>query len=103
MMHAVIGEPAYPQLGPGSAGLHCATFGFLPAFRDLDSGETHLSTNDDGSLAPIHLIDALPEEWVIERDELGRSTALKETIIAGFVRDGRFYTYAEVHGRLLDA
>jgi hypothetical protein len=40
----------------------------------------------------MHLIDGLPVEWVSDRDAKGRPAALKSTVIAGFVRDGQFYT-----------
>ncbi len=35
--------------------------GIMPAFRHRLSGETHLSCDEDGSLAPVHRIDTLPE------------------------------------------
>jgi hypothetical protein len=40
----------------------------------------------------MHLLDGLPDEWVVERDAAGRVRAIKDSVIAGFVRDGRFYT-----------
>jgi hypothetical protein len=40
----------------------------------------------------MHLIDGLPREWVCARDAVGRPAALKATVVAGFVRDGLFYT-----------
>lgn len=78
-------------------------FGFLPAFRDLDTGETHLSTNTDGSLAPVHLLDGIPDAWVLERDLHGRVIALRESVIAGYLRGERFFTHRQVQGELLDA
>jgi hypothetical protein len=79
-------------------------FGFLPAFRDIKTGETHLSINDDGSIAPIHLIDRLPVHWVAACDEQGRATELKDDIMPGFVRGGRFFAHAELlHFPPLDA
>jgi hypothetical protein len=67
-------------------------FGFRPAYLDLESGTTYLSRFSDGSLAPIHILDGLPEEVVVRRDESGRVMQVKASVIAGFVRDGRFYT-----------
>lgn len=72
------------------------SFGFLPAFRDVHTGETHLSINQDGSVSPIHLIDGVPSHWICECDELGRTISLKEGIVPGFVRYGRFYGHAEL-------
>jgi hypothetical protein len=37
-------------------------------------------------------MDGLPEEWVADRDAGGCPRALKPSIVAGFVRDGEFYT-----------
>ncbi len=71
---------------------NCASMRFLPAFRDSVSGETHLSLLPDGSVAPLHLLDTLPEHWVLERDFRQRITAVRSSIVAGFVRNGKFYT-----------
>lgn len=66
--------------------------GFLPAFRDQDSGEVFLSRTRDGNVAPIHMIDGLPDRLVMQRDRFGRAIRLVESVIAGFVRGERFYT-----------
>lgn len=73
-----------------------AVLGFLPAFQHLDTGETHLSVEEDGRLAAIHLLDGLPHHWVEERDAQGRIIALKAGIIPGYMRQGRFYTRAQL-------
>ncbi len=78
-------------------------YGFLPAFQDIDTGETHLSTAPDGSIATIHLLDGLPSAWIVKRDAHGRVTRLKDSIIAGFVRNGRFLTREELANRRCDA
>jgi hypothetical protein len=46
-------------------------------------------------LAPIHLLSGLPPEWVVTRDAAGGVSAVKPSIVAGFLRDGRFYTREE--------
>jgi len=66
--------------------------GFLPAFQDLNSGRWSISRFADGRPAPMHLLDGLPHEWVSRRDPSGRPLATRPGIIAGFVRDGIFYT-----------
>ncbi len=86
--------PAYHEIPEMAAG--AALLGFLPAFRDLETDEVHLSVNEHGKLASVHLLENLPDHWVIERDEAGRITELKEGIIAGFMRHERFYTRAEL-------
>lgn len=73
-----------------------ALLGFFPAFMDVFSQEIHLSVNERGALATIHLLDGLPAHWVAERDRKGRVTALKDGIIAGYVRAGRFYSRADL-------
>ena len=94
LTHIKITSPAYrefPDLAPSAAVL-----GFLPAFRDVGTEEVHLSVNADGSPAAVHVLDHLPDHWVIERDQAGRIMALKEGIIAGFMRHARFFTRSEL-------
>lgn len=71
----------------GSRGL-----GFEPAFYDFSRGLVHRSRFADGSPAPMHVLDGLPEDSIARRDATGRVVAAKATIIAGFVRNGSFYT-----------
>ncbi len=85
----------HKEMPRGSFGDLC--FGFLPAFRDLTTGETHLSVYPDGSCAMIHLLDGLPLDWVTEWDEQGRILALKDSIVAGFMRGSGFYTLDDLH------
>ncbi len=66
--------------------------GFLPAYLDSATGNIHLSRFADGRGAPIHLLDGLPEPLALRRDASGKVIALKGSVSAGFVRDGRFYT-----------
>ncbi len=72
-----------------------ASLGFRPAYLNRQSGEWVLSRFRDGRPAPIHILDGLPEDWVCARDASGRVTAVAESVICGFVRDGRFYTREE--------
>ncbi len=66
--------------------------GFRPAFCDRVSGRTVLARFEDGRPAPMHLLDGLPEEWIVAREASGRVRAIKESVIAGFVRNDVFYT-----------
>lgn len=66
--------------------------GFVAAFYDTSSGHAEVSRFRNGRPAPIHLLDGIPEEWVVARDPSGRVIAVKESIIAGFIFQGRFYT-----------
>jgi hypothetical protein len=65
---------------------------FEPAFRDEVSGRVERSRYANGLPAPMHLMDGLPAEWVCARDGAGRACALNPGIVAGFLRDGVFYT-----------
>ena len=78
----------------GTSGLSEAnrSEGFLPAFQDLETGKVYLSRTRDGRQAPFHLLDGLDEEVVLERSTEGRVTAVKASVISGFVRQNRFYT-----------
>lgn len=64
--------------------------GILPAFRHISSGETHLSCEKDGKLAPIHRVDFLPSKWLtcnIDNSEC----KLKDSIEKGYVVMGHFF------------
>ena len=66
--------------------------GFVPGFLDQETGSVYVSCNADGSPAPIHRMDGLPDEVVVARTPGGRVTAVKGSLIAGFIRNGHFYT-----------
>jgi len=69
--------------------------GFSPAFLDQETHVVYASRFADGRLAPFHLIDGLPDELVISRHASGRISAIKATVVSGFVRDERFYSREE--------
>lgn len=69
--------------------------GFVPAFRNAETRAVCASTFADGRPAPFHVLDGLPETWVIARDRCGRVVRVKGCVVAGFLRDGRFYTREE--------
>ncbi len=79
-------------VGTGGVSEENRCSGFRPAFFDMASGYAALARFSDGRVAPMHLLDGLPDEWVLERDAAGRVLAIKDSVIAGFVRNGRFYT-----------
>ena len=70
--------------------------GFIPAFRDLSTDETHLSITSEGKISPIHLIDGLPLDWVTEWDLQGYPKLLKPSVIAGFFRGENFFTLEQL-------
>lgn len=73
---------------------------FRPAFLDMDTSQVYESRFADGRPAPIHLLDGLPEEVIVERTTCGRVLAVKESVIAGFVRAARFYSREEAAAAL---
>ncbi len=75
----------------------------LPAFQDLETGETHLSMHADGSVATVHLLEGLPDTWILERNGQGQVMAVKESVVAGFVRGGEFYVGDELFAKGFDA
>lgn len=82
----------------GSAGISQGNrgTGFRPAFYNHSNGDIALSRFANGSLAPIHLLDGLPQAWVLECSDHGHVSAIKPDVVAGFERDGSFYTRSQV-------
>lgn len=78
--------------GTGGVSERNRVAGFVPAYRDSDSGEVVLSRFADGTLAPVHVLEGLPADWVLARDGDGCVIRVRATVEAGFVREGRFYT-----------
>ena len=66
--------------------------GFQPAFLDFETQVIYRSRFADGRPAPVHVLDGLPDEVVADRAESGRVVTAKATLIAGFMRNGYFYT-----------
>lgn len=78
--------------GTGGVSAENRTLGFVPAFRDTQTGEVYRACFADGRPAPMHLLDGLPPTVVASRDSTGRVIALKSSVQAGFLRAERFYT-----------
>jgi hypothetical protein len=66
--------------------------GFLPAYCNLSTGEAVVSQFADGRPSPVHLLDGLPAAWVAARDAAGHVREALPSVVAGFIRDGAFYT-----------
>ena len=82
--------------GTGGVSAGNRQLGFIPAFCDTTTGEVELSRLPDGNPAPMHLLECLPEEWIVRRVDANQVAAIKPTVIAGFLRAGVFYTRAQV-------
>lgn len=79
------------------------SFGFMPAFKNLIDQQIHLSTDAHGELSVMHLFDGLPDHWINEKDAQGKALTLKSDIIAGFMRNARFYTLSEIMNCICDS
>jgi hypothetical protein len=77
--------------------------GFRAAFCDALTGRAELARFSDGSPAPVHVLEGVPAAWVARRDTAGRVSAVKKSIIAGFIRDGFFYTREQAAAAALQA
>lgn len=87
--------------GTGGVSENNRTLGFHPAFSDHETGIVYLSRFADGRLAPCHLLDGLPAELVLARNERGRVMCVKSSVVSGFVHDERFYTRDEAAAMLV--
>jgi hypothetical protein len=78
----------------GSGGLseQNRAYGFIPAFYNTQSRKAMASCFANGTPAHIHVLEGLPQEWVVQRDTFGRVVAAKDSVIAGFLYQGEFYT-----------
>lgn len=66
--------------------------GFAPGFRDEETGAVYTSCWSDGTPAPFHALEGLPDHLVLARGPTGRVMAVKSSIVPGFIRWGLFYT-----------
>jgi hypothetical protein len=82
--------------GTGGVSPENRDLGFIPGFLDRETGLVYVSRRADGSPAPVHVLEGLPDGLVRLRTPLGRVSAVKETIVAGFIRAGCFYTREQV-------
>ena len=78
--------------GTGGRSEENRELGFRPAFFDFATQRIYLSCFRNGMPAPIHVLDGLPDEVVIDRAPNGKVITMKASVIAGFVRNGFFYT-----------
>ena len=79
-------------VGTGGVSQDNHAMGFVPAFYDVETGCAEIARCSDGRPAPMHSLDELPVEWITERDAAGRVTAIKNSVITGFIRGDYFYT-----------
>ena len=81
--------------GSGGVSKGNRSYGFRPAFRDNSTGAVYLSCFSNGMTAPVHLLDGLPDEVILERSFSGKVCAVKDSLISGFLFSGKFFTREE--------
>lgn len=87
--------------GTGAVSAENRSLGYIPAFRDRDSGAIYLSCDSRGNVSPVHQFQGLPEEVVKRRDEDGRILEVKSSLVPGFVSNGEFLTREQCAERLV--
>ena len=88
----VLGRENRQFTGSGGLSEQNRAYGFIPAFYDTQSRKAMASCFANGTPAPIHVLEGLPQEWVMQRDTSGRVVVAKDSVIAGFLYQGEFYT-----------
>lgn len=78
--------------GTAGVSLNNRGAGFVPAYRNTSTGQTVISRFADGKPSPVHVLEGLPDDWVAERAATGEVRQVSAHVVAGFVRDGVFYT-----------
>ena len=89
--------------GSGGSSSGNTDAGFEPVFLDRATGRVYRSTFADGSPAPIHVLDGLPEEIIVRRSRGGKVTAVHGSVVAGFTRNGAFFTRQQAAEQLSSA
>src|SRR5258705_1005313 len=103
LMKASLALEAANYRGTGGMSDNNRCLSFQPGFIDRETCTVYLSRFPDGRLAPCHLLDGLPAELVLARNEQGRVTPVKASAVSGFVHDEHFYTRDETAAMLVSA
>jgi hypothetical protein len=93
---------AEKRRGTGGISAENKGLGFRPAFLDTNTGEVYVSQFADGRAAPFHLLEGLPDHLAIARDKRGYISQVVGSVIAGFLRNGVFYTRDQAAAAVAD-
>jgi hypothetical protein len=88
----VLEEQNAAYAGTGGVSQNNREAGFAPAYRHTVTGQVARSMFADGSPAPVHLLEGLPQDWTQSGAGPGAGRRLHPAVQAGFVRHGRFFT-----------
>ena len=89
---AALKQQTLHYTGTGGTSVKAGCAGFAPAFLDQDTNIIYRACFGSGAPAPMHILDGLPEEVILVRDVCGRVIAAKQSLVAGFIKEGVFYT-----------
>ena len=78
--------------GSGGASEDNRDAGFISAFLNRENGDVHSSVSSDGQVCSVLTLDGLPDSVIVRRSRNGMVTAVRRCIVAGFVRNGLFYS-----------
>ena len=81
------GNPGMPGQNPLSS--------FPGLFHQSRNGTVYQSRFSDGRHAPVHVMAGLPSKLALKISATGRVVALIDSVVAGFLRDGHFYSRRE--------
>lgn len=90
MNQSILEQETIAYQGSGGVSADNRWFGFRPAFRNTETGNVYPSRFADGRLAPIHMIDGLPDDLVVARSKAGKVIAVKDSVQSGFILNGCF-------------
>lgn len=94
----ILAEENRRYAGTGGVSAGNRSLNFIAGFMDRDTGAMYVSRTADGRLAPVHVMDGLPEWLVISRDTVGRVIGVKGSVVPGFISNGRFFTREQAFG-----
>jgi hypothetical protein len=100
MNRLILEQETIAYRGSGGVSADNRHFGFRPAFRNTETGRVYPSRFADGRLAPIHMIDGLPDEVVVARSAAGKAISVKDSVQSGFTLNGCFYDRDEAARRV---
>ncbi len=93
--HQTLREQNQQFKGTGGISQENCSVGFVPAFQDSRNGTVYRSRFSDGRHAPVHVMAGLPSKLALKISNSGSVVALIDSVVAGFLRDGQFYSRRE--------
>lgn len=96
LLHSVsektLAQENFQFAGTGGVSKNNSSRGFVPAFLDTDSGSIYRSRFPDGRPAPVHMLSGLPDKLFKSDGACGEQSAVKSSVVSGFLLEDIFYT-----------